>query len=189
MYHWIRREDRQMKFLITLAVISVLLPGNGLSGEVYKWVDEKGTVNLTDDLENIPERFMEQAVTLSVPDKYQEPSGLPERVVLPSPPEPEKPKAKPEESPSAFIPFGKFMHLTEGMTEAEVLMRVGQPTQIVADEVETRARLGRSGLIRNEALVKRYYYIGDADLGERTTVITFRNGRIQRIERIFPPTW
>ena len=180
-----------MKRIVSyLGIIILLFVPTYVSGaEVYKWVDDKGTVNLTDDLKNIPERFVDQVVTISVPDKYEEPSRPPERVVLPPSPEPEKQKAKPEEPPSGFIPFSKFKYLTEGMTEAEVLMRVGQPTQIVADEVDTRARLGRSGFFKRESLVKKYYYIGDADLGERTTIVTFSNGRIRRIERIFPPTW
>jgi hypothetical protein len=178
------------KFPICISVIVLLIvPTYVTSGEVYKWVDDKGTVNLTDDPKNMPEKFRDQLVTISVPDKYEEPSQPPEKVALPPPPEPEKPRAKPEEPPSGFIPFEKFKYLTEGMTEAEVLMRYGQPTQIVADEVDTRASLGGSGLIKREALVKKYYYIGNADLGERTTIITLRNGRVQRIERIFPPTW
>jgi hypothetical protein len=178
------------KFSICFGVIVLLLaPAYVSSGEVYKWVDDKGTVNLTDDPKNIPERFRDQLVTISVPDKYEEPSQPPEKVALPPSPEPEKPKTRPEEPPSGFIPFEKFKYLTEGMTEAEVLMRFGQPTQIVADEVDTKVRLGGSGLIKREALVKKYYYIGNADLGERTTIITIRNGRVQRIERIFPPTW
>jgi hypothetical protein len=156
---------------------------------VYKWVDEKGTVNLTDDLKNVPDRFINQVVTISVPDKYEEPSRPPEKVVLPPPPEPESPKPKPEEPPSGFIPFSQFKYLTEGMTEAEVLGRFGPPTQIVGDEIQTRSGLGRRGLFRRESLIKRYYYIGNYDLGERTTVLHFSNGRVFRIERIFPPTW
>jgi hypothetical protein len=177
-------------FLIFLGLMILLwVPSLSSGGEVYKWVDEKGTVHLTDDPTNIPENYEDQIKIITVPDKYAEPTLPPEKIAFPPVTEPERPKTKPEEPPSGFIPFSKFKYLTEGMTEAEVLMRVGQPTQIVGDEVNTRARLGRSGLIKREALVKRYYYIGDSDLGERTTVVTFSNGRIRKIERIFPPTW
>jgi hypothetical protein len=178
-----------MRFLILFLIALLLLPANVLSADVYKWVDEKGTVHLTDDAQNIPEKYSDQVGIITVPDKYAEPTMPPEKIAFPPVTEPERPKTKPEEPPSGFIPFSKFKYLTEGMTEAEVLMRVGQPTQIVGDEVNTRTRRGRSGLIKREALVKRYYYIGDSDLGERTTVVTFSNGRIRRIERIFPPTW
>lgn len=176
-------------FGLIVLYLSYLLPCYVSSGEVYKWVDDKGTVNLTDDPKNIPEKFRDQLVTISVPDQYEEPSQPPEKVALPLPPEPEKPKTEPAEQPSGFIPFEKFKYLSEGMTEAEVLARFGQPTQIVADEVDTKARLGKSGLIKRETLVKKYYYIGNAELGERSTIVTFRDGRVQRIERIFPPTW
>ena len=186
------RGNKGMKgnFLIILGLMILLwMPSLSSGGEVYKWVDEKGTVHLTDDPENIPEKYGHDLEIITVPDKYAEPTLPPEKIALPPVTEPERPKTKPEEPPSGFIPFEKFKYLTEGMTEAEVLMRVGQPTQIVGDEVDTRARLGRSGFFKRESLVKKYYYIGDANLGERTTVVTFSNGRIRRIERIFPPTW
>jgi hypothetical protein len=75
------------------------------------------------------------------------------------------------------------------MTEAEVLSRLGPPTREVADETETRGGFSKSGFSKRKVLVKRYYYIGDYDLGERTTVIHLRNGTVQKIERVFPPTW
>lgn len=103
--------------------------------------------------------------------------------------EPEKPKAAPLRPPSGFIPFNKFIYLTEGMSEAEVLSRVGPPTQVTKDEIEVEGYLTQKGILKREVLVKRYYYIGDPDLGERTTVIHFKNGIIHKIERIFPPTW
>ena len=172
-------------FIMLLSWIPSLSPG----GEVYKWVDEKGTVHLTDDPQNIPKKYGHQVEIITVPDKYAEPTLPPEKIALPPVTEPERPKTKPEEPPSGFIPFSKFKYLTEGMTEAEVLGRFGPPTQIVGDEIETRSRFGRRGLLRRESLVKRYYYIGNYDLGERTTVVHFTNGRVRRIERIFPPTW
>ena len=176
-------------FYLIFLVLMILLwmPSLPLAGEVYKWVDEKGTVHLTDDAQNIPEKYGHEVGIITVPDNYAEPTLPPEKIALPSVTEPERPK--PEEPPSGFIPFSKFKYLTEGMTEAEVLSRFGPPTQIVGDEIETRGRLGRSGLIRRESLVKRYYYIGNYDRGERTTVVHFTNGRVQKIERIFPPRW
>ena len=39
-------------FIITLAV---LVPSS--YGDMYKWVDDKGTVHFTDDLSNIPEDY------------------------------------------------------------------------------------------------------------------------------------
>jgi hypothetical protein len=41
----------------------------------------------------------------------------------------------------------------------------------VGDETETQGSFGRLGFSKRKVLVKRYYYIGDYDLGERTTVV------------------
>jgi hypothetical protein len=186
---------RHLIYFIILA--SFLLPASILGAEVYKWVDEKGTINLTDDPKQIPEKFSDRVETIVVPDRYAEPIPPAAEVVVPSRPqaekpflpEPEKPKVTDGSPPSGFIPFNKFKYLTEGMTEPEVLSRFGPPTREVADEVEVTGYFGRGGLSKREALVKRYYYIGDPDLGERTTIIHFKNGIVQKIERIFPPTW
>lgn len=93
------------------------------------------------------------------------------------------------QSSSGFIPFDKFKYLTEGMSEAEVLSRFGPPTREMKDEIEVEGYFTRRGIIKREVQVKRFYYIGNPDLGERTTIIHFKNGIVQKIERIFPPTW
>jgi hypothetical protein len=186
------KGDVSMKrLLIYLIVFPVLLliPLFLWCGEVYKWIDEKGTVHLTDDKKIIPEEYSGRVETISVPDKYEEPSRPLEPIVSPSISEPEKPRAKEPESPSGFVPFEKFIFIKEGMSEAEVLSRLGPPTREVGDEIESSGYGGRRGFLKRESLVKRYYYIGNSDLGERTTVIHFKNGVVEKIERIFPPTW
>lgn len=172
-----------------LCLIVFLSPALVFAGEVYKWVDEKGTINLTDDPKLIPEKYRDQTEKILVPDKYEEPSRVIEKVVVPSIPEPEKPKIITEKPPSGFIPFEKFKHITEGMTEAEVLSRLGPPTREVGDEVKVKGYFSNGLMEQRKILVKRYYYIGDPDLGERTTIIHFSNGIVQKIERIYPPTW
>jgi len=186
---------------VFVGVLFILSAGLASSGEVYKWVDERGTVSLTDDPRKIPERFRNQTEIVTVPDKYSEPprsARVSESPALPYEPEPERPKPVPERPAFASIPFDKFKHLTEGMTESEVLSRVGPPSMEVADEVETRGISSRRrgsgrgfgrGFASRESLVKRYHYIGDPDLGEKTTIIHISNGVVRRIERIFPPTW
>ncbi len=173
---------------IFISILS-LAPTLGLAGEVYKWIDEKGVVYLTDDLYHVPERFRDRVERIVVPDRYDEPVQPLEKVLSPSVAEPEGPPVTPPRPRSGFIPFEKFKHLTEGMSEAEVLSRVGPPTREVKDEVEVKGYYTPGGMVRRETLVKRYYYIGDPDLGERTTVIHFKNGVVTKIERIFPPTW
>ncbi|MFB3884610.1 MAG: DUF4124 domain-containing protein [Thermodesulfobacteriota bacterium] len=180
-----------MKRILTLVCFLVLLamPTFASAELVYKWFDERGVIHLSDDLNQVPEKYRDQVQKMIVPDSFDEPVPQAEKVSVPSLTEPEKPKAKPVQPASGFIPFNKFIHLTEGMSEAEVLSRVGPPTQVTQDEIETQGILTQKGIVKREALVKRYYYIGDPDLGERTTVIHFRNGVVTRIERIFPPAW
>jgi len=176
-------------FLSILISILSLPPTLALAGEVYKWIDEKGIVYLTDDLYQVPERFRDGVERMIVPDRLDEPVQRSEKIPSPSAAEPESSSVTPPRPRSGFIPFEKFKHLTEGMTEAEVLSRIGPPTREVKDEVEIKGYYTPGGMVRRETLVKRYYYIGDPDLGERTTVIHFKNGVVTKIERIFPPTW
>lgn len=183
-----RSPMRKTLIPISLLIFS-LLPILAWGEEVYKWVDEGGVLHLSDDLNQIPERFRGKVDKIIVPDSINEPVQPSEKIVPPSVTEPEKPKVAPLKPPSGFIPFNKFIYLTEGMSEAEVLSRFGPPTQEVKDEVEVKGYSTPGGMVRKETLVKRYYYIGDPDLGERTTVIHFKSGIVYRIERIFPPTW
>jgi hypothetical protein len=181
-----------MKSLLIYSVVFpvfLLMPLLLWGGEVYKWIDEKGTVHLTDDKNIVSEKYSGQVETISVPDKYEEPSRPVELIVSSSVSEPEKPKAKETEPLSGFVPFEKFRSIKEGMSEAEILSRLGPPTREVSDETETSGFRSRGSFLKRESLVKRYYYIGNADLGERTTVIHFKNGVVNKIERIFPPTW
>ncbi len=180
-----------MKRILILVYFLTLLwvPAFASAEVVYKWVDEKGLIHLSDDLYQIPEKFRGQVQKIIVPDSVDEPMQPSEKSSVPSVAEPEKPKAAPVRPPSGFIPFNKFIYLTEGMSEAEVLSRIGSPTQVTKDEIEVEGYRTQKGVLRREVLVKRYYYIGDPDLGERTTVIHFKNGVVTKIERIFPPTW
>jgi clan AA aspartic protease (TIGR02281 family) len=54
---------KYLLFFIAVVVI-IVLPSYG---EVYKWVDEKGTIHFADDLSNIPERFRAEAVKRDTP--------------------------------------------------------------------------------------------------------------------------
>jgi aspartyl protease family protein len=51
-----------MRLIILLIVmLTVFVPSS--YGEMYKWVDEKGTVHFTDDLSSIPEKYRQDAET------------------------------------------------------------------------------------------------------------------------------
>lgn len=127
--------------------------------------------------------------TFSDSGRYEEQLQPSKKFDLPSITQPENLKVILSQSSSGFIPFDKFKYLTEGMSEAEVLSRFGPPTREVKDEIEVEVYFTKRGTVRREVQVKRYYYIGNPDLGERTTIIHFKNGIVQKIERIFPSTW
>jgi hypothetical protein len=106
----------------------------------------------------------------------------------------EQPDASLRPSPR-YIPHDKFIHLTKGVTEAEVLSRFGEPTRIVEDKptvvggtvtgvVSPRGTV--TGTVSGGRIieVKRYYYIGDKNKGEKTTIIHFRRGKVVKYERI-----
>ena len=68
-------------FILLIMMLAVFVPSS--YGEMYKWVDEKGTVHFTDDLSSIPEKYRQDAETRK-PSKET------------SPPQPlERPKSSP----------------------------------------------------------------------------------------------
>ncbi len=65
--------------LITLIAIFLgeLLIFSLASAEIFKWVDDKGTIHLTDDESTVPEKYWEQMEKKSLPED----SGLPKEKV------------------------------------------------------------------------------------------------------------
>jgi clan AA aspartic protease (TIGR02281 family) len=82
-----------MPFIILSFVLLVIMVPSSY-GEMYKWVDEKGTVHFTDDLSSIPEKFRQDAEIRKPPKEISTPKPV------------EMPKFTPSPKPSG----------TEGMT-------------------------------------------------------------------------
>jgi len=100
-----------MRFLISfILVLAVFVPFS--YGEMFRWVDEKGTVHLTDDLSNIPEKYREGAEVRTPPKETATP--------------------KPQEKFEPFLPPG--LSEPEGMTVD--LVRSGEVsfTEVVLNE-------------------------------------------------------
>lgn len=54
---------RKLSYLIVLVVMGLVLAGSeAVYAEFYKWVDESGTVNFTDDPTKVPEKYRSQAL-------------------------------------------------------------------------------------------------------------------------------
>jgi clan AA aspartic protease (TIGR02281 family) len=72
-----------LKYLILVFSVFfiIVLPGHG---EMYKWVDEKGTIHFADDLSNVPEKYRSEAEKRSSPresfkpEVKEKPAPLPE---------------------------------------------------------------------------------------------------------------
>jgi clan AA aspartic protease (TIGR02281 family) len=61
-----------MPFIIlSFILLAVMVPSS--YGEMYKWVDEKGTIHFTDDLSSIPEKFRQDAETRKPPKEISTP--------------------------------------------------------------------------------------------------------------------
>jgi clan AA aspartic protease (TIGR02281 family) len=75
-------------FLILTILMALALPA---SAEMYKWVDEKGTVHFTDDISSIPEKYREGA------EERETSKGTPEQEVREKPaPAPAEKSSEPE---------------------------------------------------------------------------------------------
>ena len=70
-----------MKYVILFVVMMALLVPSSY-GDMYKWVDDKGTVHLTDDLSNIPEDYRPD-VEIRGPKK-EPPAPQPREISKPS---------------------------------------------------------------------------------------------------------
>ena len=79
-----------MKVIFPLIIIILVFLVPSSYGEMYKWVDEKGTVHFTDDLSNIPEKYREDAETRK-PSKEIRPPEMEGKSLSPPPSEAPKP--------------------------------------------------------------------------------------------------
>ncbi len=67
-------------FLFVILLVAVGFPAYA---EMYKWIDEKGTVHFTDDLSKIPEKYRSDAESrkapkeVSAPEKEEKPASTP----------------------------------------------------------------------------------------------------------------
>ncbi len=71
---------RHAFFLVILLVIA-----SPASGEMYKWVDEKGTIHFTDDLSKIPEKYQSDAQSQKMPKELPGELPAPKEEVDPAP--------------------------------------------------------------------------------------------------------
>jgi hypothetical protein len=206
---------KRIAIIFFTIIFGLLLHSQLAQAVIYKWIDEKGTTHFTEDHETIPERYRENVKSrlteedLMSPEERmkvkreleeQERGKRPKKEII-EPTERSKPvrrieKESVDSGPSpGYIPFEKFKYITKGMTEAEVLSRLGSPTREEESEVKSKGTItgdvSRGGSLSasymgNAHTVKRYYYIGDRSKGEQTRVITFEKGKVVSYSSISP---
>ena len=75
----------QNKVLMTAVTISLLTIPFLIHAEVYKWVDDKGTVHFTDDYSNIPEKYLPSAEAQESPKESAPPVSKEKAAPVPAP--------------------------------------------------------------------------------------------------------
>ena len=90
---------KRLGVLIFIILVFTFL--RAFAQEIYRWVDEKGTLHYADDLSQIPERYRDQIQTRKVPQETPRPS------VSPSFPAPGAPKAIPKVMPREARPVSE----------------------------------------------------------------------------------
>ena len=64
-----------MKIISLLTILTALLFAQPSSAQVYKWVDEKGSVHFTDDFLQIPEKYRLKTEQMEIKEKKLEPKA------------------------------------------------------------------------------------------------------------------
>lgn len=75
--------SRKMRLIILVMMILAILVSSSY-GEMYKWVDERGTLHFTDDPSNIPEKYRPDAETRKPPEETS--TSKPKEIPKASPP-------------------------------------------------------------------------------------------------------
>lgn len=206
---------KRIAILFFTIMFGLLLHSQSAQAEIYKWIDEKGTVHFTEDPETIPERYRENVKSRTTEEDLMSPEermrvkrereeqerGKRFKKEISETTETPKPVRRAESEsvdsgPSpGYIPFEKFKYITKGMTEAEVLGRLGSPTREEESEVKSKGTItgdvSPGGALSasykgGTHTVKRYYYIGDRSKWEQTRIITFEKGKVVSYSSISP---
>ncbi|MGH8753142.1 MAG: DUF4124 domain-containing protein [Burkholderiales bacterium] len=183
----------------SLCFVFCALFSGPLAAEVYKWIDENGSTHYgehppanasaiyVDVRPNLMEGLKKQDCRDCPTGKLDQPAPALPTTVAPA--------------PIHGLPFEIFIQIQRGMSEAEVVLRAGTPDQEVTEGTQehsvaiasttknTNPQTGqavRNTIVRRNTsnlVIKTYYYLPTiAD--PFTTIITFRGGWVNDIQRI-----
>jgi hypothetical protein len=185
-----------------IAAVLLLLIAAPAVGEVYRWVDAKGTVNYSSepppagvkankiDIEAHPGAPSTESVecyTVRCQGERLE-QRLARREESEARMAAQRAAATPK--PPRGLDFRKYVSIQRGMTEGEVLAIAGEPDLLVNDGLAvwgpaTLVQSGRNlrGTARTVTSLKSYTYL-PTPADPFTTIITLVGGRVSEVERI-----
>ncbi len=145
----------QRPILMAALTMGLLMIPFLVHAEVYKWVDEKGTIHFTDDNSTVPEKYGQQV----------------ERRYLPEDSKPMTEEKK-TESKTPEIPLSSPLVLDTPLLFSGVISTVGGGTIVVTDEGEHMVFL-----VSEDTSIK-------TDYGQKISFYELKNGRPVTVEYI-----
>ena len=165
--------------LFLIIMLAFFVPSS--YGEMYKWVDEKGTVHFTDDPSSIPEKYRQDAETRTPPKETStsQPQELPKSSLSPKESEPQgitvDIRRKGELLFSEVVLNGatkKYLIVDTGASFTLINRLTAKELGITEDENTPYIRAASvSGVISVPLVTLRSVRVGDAEVENVETVI------------------
>jgi len=158
-----------------LFVILLVVAGSPAYAEMYKWVDEKGTVHFTDDFSKIPEKYRPDAQSQKTPKEFSAPKKEVEPASIPTPQKPSEPvgfeipiKIKGEVAVAEVILNGREKYefiVDTGASFTNISWRMAKDLGITIDEnTPFLPILTASDLVFNPLVTVRSLRVGTAEV-------------------------
>lgn len=158
-----------------LFVILLVFMGFPAHAQTYKWVDEKGTVHLTDDFSNIPEKYRSIAEVQKSPKEVSVPKKEVEPASVPAPQKASEPKGlevalkmKGEVSVTEVILNGRDKHefiVDTGASFTSISRKMARDLEITIDESTPWLPISTaSDLVFKPLVTVRSVRVGEAEV-------------------------
>jgi hypothetical protein len=182
-------------------MLSMLLFAGAADAQVYRWVDDKGTVHYSnavppagvkattvdiDARPGLPAPESIECYTVRCQGERME-QRLARREVVEAQDAAQRAAAAPK--PFRGLEFRKYISIQRGMTEGELLGIAGQPDLLVDEglalSAPTTVQTGRNvrGAARTALSLRSYSYL-PTSADPFTTTITLVGGRVSEVERV-----
>ena len=169
---------------LSLCVILLVLCSHTALADVYKCPDGKGGTRYQNIpcvgetapvIESMPATESSRPPTLPSPEAAGEPSS-PAGYIIPPPPPLDLPPQTVSKTPAQPVDTHQFGAILNGMSEAEVVKRLGEPARVIEEARTTRRTRRLEGSTWIETHQYTYYYPGTRQT--LATYITFVDGYV-----------